>query len=242
MTEESRDGILVIEDDPDIANLVEIHLHDLGHDVVIAEDGRAGLEQALAGRWSLVILDLMLPEMDGFEVCKRIRSENKAVPILMLTARAEELDKVLGLELGADDYLTKPFSVRELTARVKAILRRIEVERERKVEDPSRRLHIGKLSIDFEKRRIELDGSLVELTAKELDLLLLFARSPGRTYTRQELLDLVWGYQFAGYSHTVNTHINRLRSKIETDPSAPKYIKTVWGLGYRFTEPGELKV
>lgn len=242
MSEESRDGILVIEDDADIANLVEIHLADLGHDVEIAEDGKQGLERALDGHWSLVILDLMLPEMDGFEVCKRIRAEDQAVPILMLTARAEELDKVLGLELGADDYLTKPFSVRELTARVKAILRRIEVERDRKVEDPSRKLHIGDLSIDFEKRRIELEGNLVELTAKELDLLLLFARNPGRTYTRQELLDLVWGYQFAGYSHTVNTHINRLRSKIEADPSAPKYIKTVWGLGYRFTEPGELTV
>ena len=241
MTEDKKNAILVIEDDPDIAALVEIHLKDLGHEVEIVGDGRLGLERALDRAWALVILDLMLPGLDGFEVCKRIRSENDTVPILMLTARAEELDKVLGLELGADDYLTKPFSVRELTARVKAILRRIEVERERKVEASSRRIDIGELSVDFEKRRIELGGDLVELTAKELDLLLLFARHPGRTYTRQELLDLVWGYQFAGYSHTVNTHINRLRSKIESDPSAPKYIKTVWGLGYRFTEPGELK-
>ena len=183
----------------------------------------------------------MLPEIDGFEVCKKIRAENEALPILMLTARAEEVDKVLGLELGADDYLTKPFSVREMTARVKAILRRIKVEREMKSDALSDWLQIGGLTVDFEKRRVELNGEIVELTAKELDLLLLFARHPGRAYSRQELLDLVWGYQFIGYSHTVNTHINRLRSKIEDDPSAPKFIKTVWGLGYRFAEPQELQ-
>lgn len=242
MTETAARGILLIEDDPDIATLVKIHLGDLGHAVEIATDGKQGLEMALAEAWSLIILDLMLPEMDGFEVCKKIRSKNEAVPILMLTARAEELDKVLGLELGADDYLTKPFSVRELTARVKAILRRIKVERDMKSEALTDKLEIGGLTVDFEKRRIELDGRVIELTAKELDLLLLFARHPGRAYSRQELLDLVWGYQFIGYSHTVNTHINRLRSKIEEDPSAPRFIKTVWGLGYRFIEPKELAV
>jgi two-component system alkaline phosphatase synthesis response regulator PhoP len=240
MNNSAKRGILVIEDDPDIATLVRIHLGDLGHEVEIATDGNRGLERALAEPWSLVILDLMLPGIDGFEVCKRIRAKSAALPILMLTARAEELDKVLGLELGADDYLTKPFSVRELTARVKAILRRIKVEREMKSEELSQEVEFGGLRVDFEKRRIELDGKLVELTAKELDLLLLFARHPGRAYSRQELLDLVWGYQFLGYSHTVNTHINRLRGKIEVDPSAPKFIKTVWGLGYRFTESQEL--
>ena len=240
MSKSNTGGILVVEDDQDIANLVGIHLGDLGHRVEIAEDGKRGLKRALEGSWSLVILDLMLPEIDGFEVCKRIRAENEAVPILMLTARAEEVDKVLGLELGADDYLTKPFSVRELTARVKAILRRIKVERDMKSESESDSLQIGSLLVDFEKRKVELNGEMVELTAKELDLLMLFARHPGRAYSRQELLDLVWGYQFVGYSHTVNTHINRLRSKIEEDPSAPRFIKTVWGLGYRFAEPQEV--
>ncbi len=240
MNDTAKRGILLVEDDEDIATLVQIHLGDLGHTVEIAKDGKRGLEMALAETWSLVILDLMLPEMDGFEVCKKIRSENEAVPILMLTARAEELDKVLGLELGADDYLTKPFSIRELTARVKAILRRIKVERDMKSEALADKLEIGGLCVDFEKRLVELNGKVIELTAKELELLLLFARHPGRAYNRQELLDLVWGYQFIGYSHTVNTHINRLRSKIEHDPSAPKFIKTVWGLGYRFAEPKEL--
>jgi len=240
LSKSNTGGILVVEDDQDIANLVGIHLGDLGHRVEIAEDGKRGLKRALEGSWSLVILDLMLPEIDGFEVCKRIRAENEAVPILMLTARAEEVDKVLGLELGADDYLTKPFSVRELTARVKAILRRIKVERDMKSESESDSLQIGSLLVDFEKRKVELNGEMVELTAKELDLLMLFARHPGRAYSRQELLDLVWGYQFVGYSHTVNTHINRLRSKIEEDPSAPRFIKTVWGLGYRFAEPQEV--
>jgi len=232
--------ILIVEDELDIANLIRIHLGDLGHDVEIVGDGKLGLQRALEGDWSLVILDLMLPEIDGFEVCKRIRAENEALPILMLTARSEELDKVLGLELGADDYLTKPFSVRELTARVKAILRRVKVDREIKTESLSDRFQIGGLTVDFKKRKVELNGEVIELTAKELELLMLFARNPGRAYNRQELLDLVWGYKFVGYSHTVNTHINRLRSKIEDDPSAPKLIKTVWGLGYRFAEPREV--
>ena len=236
----SKGRILIVEDELDIANLIRIHLSDLGHDVEIAGDGKLGLQRALEGGWSLVILDLMLPEIDGFEVCKRIRVENEALPILMLTARADELDKVLGLELGADDYLTKPFSVRELTARVKAILRRIKVERELKTGSLSDRFQIGGLTVDFRKRKVELNGEVIELTVKELDLLMLFARNPGRAYNRQELLDLVWGYQFVGYSHTVNTHINRLRRKIEDDPSAPKFIKTIWGLGYRFAEPEEV--
>jgi DNA-binding response OmpR family regulator len=236
----NKGRILIVEDELDIANLIRIHLGDLGYDIEIAGDGKLGLQRALEGDWSLVILDLMLPEIDGFEVCKRIRAENEALPILMLTARSDELDKVLGLELGADDYLTKPFSVRELTARVKAILRRIKIDHELKTESLSDRFQIGGLTVDFRKRKVELNGEVIELTAKELELLMLFARNPGRAYTRHELLDLVWGYQFVGYSHTVNTHINRLRSKIEDDPSAPKLIKTVWGLGYRFAEPQEV--
>ncbi len=236
----SKATILVIEDDPDIADLLGIHLSDLGYALDRAVDGKTGLDKALHGDYALVILDLMLPELDGLEVCKRIRSKDPYLPILMLTAKAEELDKVLGLELGADDYLTKPFSIRELIARVKALFRRIEIDQENLQRDAMQPLRYGDLTVEPEKRKVTLRDQTIELTAKEFDLLMLFAQHPGRAYSRQELLDLVWGYQYAGYSHTVNTHINRLRSKIEDDPSAPRYIKTVWGLGYRFAEPEEL--
>jgi len=233
--------VLIIEDDANIADLVEIHLRDLGFHLDRAVDGPTGLEKARHGTYDLVILDLMLPRLDGLEVCKRIRAENTYTPILMLTARTEELDKVLGLELGADDYLTKPFSIRELVARIKAIFRRMEVD-ERKVtaEQASRPLIYGPLSLYTEKRKVLLHEQSVDLTAKEYDLLVLFASNPGRVYNRRELLDLVWGYQFDGYEHTVNSHINRLRSKIEENPSEPRFIKTVWGVGYRFTEQEEL--
>ena len=233
--------ILLIEDDPNIAELLEIHLSDLGYELVGARDGLRGLERFGDQEYALVILDLMLPKLDGLEVCKRIRAENKYTPILMLTSKSEELDKVLGLELGADDYLTKPFSIRELIARIKAIFRRIEADEE-KVADSSasKELIYGDLAIYVEKRKVMLAGQSVELTAKEFDLLVRFASNPGRAYSRQELLDLVWGYQFDGYDHTVNSHINRLRSKIEMDPSSPKYIKTVWGVGYSFVEAEEL--
>ncbi len=236
----SRATILVIEDDPDIADLLGIHLSDLGYALDRAVDGKTGLDKALHGDYALVILDLMLPELDGLEVCKRIRSQDRYLPILMLTAKAEELDKVLGLELGADDYLTKPFSIRELIARVKALFRRIEIDQENLQRDAMQPLRYGDLTVEPEKRKVTLRDQTIELTAKEFDLLMLFAQHPGRAYSRQELLDLVWGYQYAGYSHTVNTHINRLRNKIEDDPSAPRYIKTVWGMGYRFAEPEEL--
>jgi len=232
--------ILVIEDDPDIADLLRIHLGDLGYAVDRVSDGKAGLARALQGSYALVILDLMLPLLDGLEVCKRIRAQNRYLPILMLTAKAEEVDKVLGLELGADDYLTKPFSIRELIARVKALFRRIEIDQENVQEDAVYPLRYGDLTVDPEKRKVTLRYQTVELTAKEFDLLMLFARHPGRAYSRQELLDVVWGYQYSGYSHTVNTHINRLRSKIEDDPSNPVYIKTVWGVGYRFAESEEM--
>ncbi len=229
--------VLIIEDDPNIADLVEIHLKDLGYDLERAEDGDTGLEKALGDGFSLIILDLMLPGKNGLDICKEVRSRNKFTPILMLTAKSEELDKVLGLELGADDYITKPFSVRELVARIKAILRRVEVEMEKSQEEEvDNLLSFGKLAIDLTKRKVTLNGQTIELTAKEFDLLRLFARNPGRTYSRNDLLDMVWGYQFSGYDHTVNSHINRLRNKIEKDPANPRYIKTVWGVGYRFAE------
>jgi len=232
--------VLVIEDDPDIANLLEIHLRDMGFTSDHENNGIDGLNKALKNEYALVILDLMLPRLDGFEVCKRIREEKKGLPILMLTSKSEEFDKVLGLELGADDYLTKPFSLRELLARVKAILRRVDAVKEEAAADEPREVVFGDMIINMEKRKVTLAGRMIELTAKEFDLLALFASHPGRAYNRQELLDIVWGYQFDGYDHTVNSHINRLRSKIEKNPADPKYIKTVWGVGYRFVELEEL--
>ena len=242
MMDQNGKKILIIEDDPQIIELAGIHIGDLGFEMDAARDGESGLEKALSGEYDIIILDLMLPRLDGLEVCRRFRQEDRRTPILMLTAKSEELDKVLGLELGADDYLTKPFSVRELVARIKAIMRRIETERENTaVGDENEILEYGNLVIDVTKRKVVLNGQTVELTAKEFDLLALFARHPGRTYNRHQLLDQVWGYNFDGYDHTVNSHINRLRNKIEQEPAEPTYIKTVWGVGYRFTEKEELE-
>ncbi len=232
--------ILIIEDDPHVADLVEIHLKDLGCELERAHDGLSGLQRALQHDYALIILDLMLPGLDGLALCKRLRAENAVVPILMLTAKAEEFDKVLGLELGADDYLTKPFSIRELMARIKALLRRREVARELAAKPhATEELSFEELRIYLNKRKVTLAGQSLELTAKEFDLLVLFASHPGRAYSRSDLLDLVWGHQFEGYEHTVNSHINRLRSKIEKDPARPKFIQTVWGVGYRFVEMEE---
>ncbi|NKB70900.1 MAG: response regulator [Candidatus Latescibacteria bacterium] len=232
------DPILIIEDDTEIADLVEIHLRDLGFQVERASNGAKGLERALEAPCALLILDLTLPELDGFEICKRVRAAKPALPILMLTAKTEEFDKVLGLELGADDYVTKPFSIRELSARIKALIRR--AGQGAPDTDDQAPLILGPLVIEPDKRKITLEGQRVELTAKEFDLLALFASHPGRTYSRDQLLEQVWGYRFSGYRHTVNSHINRLRTKIEQDPANPRLIRTVWGVGYRFVEPEEL--
>jgi DNA-binding response OmpR family regulator len=227
--------ILVIEDEPQLARLVEMHLRDAGCEVEVALTGAKGLTEASKRRFDLIVLDLMLPDMDGLDLCRELRSAKNYTPILILTARSAEVDRVLGLELGADDYLTKPFSVRELIARVKAILRRIDrMEEEKNESEP---LKIEDLTIDREKRQVSIDGDGVQLTAKEYDLLLQFALHPGRVYTRTQLLDLVWGYGEGTYEHTVNSHINRLRAKIEEDPSKPNFIRTVWGVGYRFLDP-----
>ncbi len=238
---QKNNKILIIEDDPHISELLEIHVGDLGYQLKHAADGVAGVERFEEDEYALVILDLMLPKLDGFEVCKKIRAQNNYTPILMLTSKSEELDKVLGLELGADDYITKPFSIRELMARIKAIFRRIEADKEKATgNSKSKELIFGDLKIYLDKRKVLLDKAPIDLTAKEFDLLALFASNPGRAYSRQELLDMVWGYQFDGYEHTVNSHINRLRSKIEQDPTNSKYIKTVWGIGYSFVEQEEL--
>lgn len=232
--------ILVIEDEQDIAHLVELHLRDLGCEVTLAHDGRAGLERALAERFDLIVLDLMIPGMDGLEVCRNLRARPPYVPILMLTAKSTELDRVLGLEVGADDYLIKPFSIRELIARVKALFRRVDALTAQNTNDEQQVLYAGDLVIDVERRKVTLRGKPVELTAKEFALLLQFARHPGKVYTRSQLLDQVWNYSHDGYEHTVNSHINRLRAKIEHDPAHPDYIRTVWGVGYKFAELNDL--
>ena len=230
----AKKKILVVEDERELARLVELHLRDAGFDVVLAHDGRRGLELASSGSFDCLVLDLMLPGLDGLDLCQQLRRQQIHTPILMLTARSSEGDRVLGLEVGADDYLTKPFSVRELVARVRAIFRRIELmaHREEAIE-------VGDLRIDSQKRRATLASRPLSLTAKEFDLLAHFARHPGRVYSRAELLDQVWGYGYGGYEHTVNSHINRLRAKLEDDPAHPRYVLTVWGVGYKMFDPAD---
>ncbi|MEJ2189122.1 MAG: response regulator transcription factor, partial [Acidobacteriota bacterium] len=197
----------------------------------------AGLAHIAATRFDLIVLDLMLPDVDGLDICRQLREQKNYTPILMLTARSGEFDRVLGLELGADDYLAKPFSVRELVARIKAILRRVERMHKEREEAETGLFSCGELTVDPDRRIVTVREQPVRLTAKEFDLLVQFARNPGRVYTRSQLLDLVWGYGDDTYEHTVNSHINRLRAKIEDDPSQPRFIQTVWGVGYRFFDP-----
>ena len=228
--------ILVIEDNQDLARLLELHLGDLAYDVDLAFDGNSGWDQITSAPYDLIILDLMLPGMDGLEICRRIRSQPSYTPILMLTSKSTELDRVLGLEIGADDYVTKPFSIPELMARVKAIFRRIdELQSDRRPDDQVF-IRTADLVIDPQKHKVSLGDKTIDLTAKEFDLLLHFARNAGRVFTRSQLLDEVWGYGHDGYEHTVNSHINRLRAKIEENPAQPTYILTVWGVGYKFAE------
>jgi len=237
--EDRADTVLIVEDDPEIAGILAVNIQDLGLQTERAADGLSGLEKARSGGYALIILDLMLPRLDGISLCTRLRETDPLTPVLILTARDGEIDRVLGLELGADDYMTKPFSVRELTARVKALLRRARASAQTSPEDPGEPFRIGELSVDFGKRKVLRGDRELELTVKEFELLALFIRNPGRAYDRAELLELVWGYRFEGYEHTVNTHINRLRGKIEEDPARPRYLRTVWGVGYRFAEPEE---
>ncbi|GJM62576.1 response regulator transcription factor [Persicobacter diffluens] len=226
--------VLIIEDDPEIVQLLTIHLKDLNCECQSADNGADGLKMALMEDFDLIILDVSLPQMDGIEVCKNLRSE-KATPIIMLTAKSEEIDRVLGLEMGADDYMTKPFSLREFIARVKAIFRRTQMIAE-SLQPLSPHLEYDNISIQIEKRKVMVAGKKVELSPKEFDLLVLMASHPGRNYSRSDLLKLIWGYDFEGYEHTVNSHINRLRSKIEPDMTNPTYILTTWGVGYKFNE------
>ena len=224
--------LLVIEDSADLAELLPLHLQELGCDVVIARDGRTGLQLLGTGSFDLVILDLILPDVAGVSICRKMRETRDFTPIVMLTSRASETDRVLGLEAGADDYITKPFSIAELQARVRAILRRRDIYGSVPGVG-SEALELGSLQIDLRQRRVSVRQKDAHLTAKEFDLLLYFARSPGRVFTRAQLLDAVWGYGHDGYEHTVNSHINRLRAKIERDPRNPEFIVTIWGVGYR---------
>ncbi|MEM7107273.1 MAG: response regulator transcription factor [Bacteroidota bacterium] len=226
--------VLLIEDDVHIKELLEIHLNDLECQLMSFTNGQLGFNAGLSERFDLIILDIMLPEKDGLEICRDFRANKITTPILMLTARSEEIDKIMGLETGADDYLTKPFSVREFIARVKAIFRRVEMLQQQEVNSTVVK-HNG-LVVDQNKRKVTLNNERVDLTPKEFDLLYLLASNPGRSYSRDQLLSKVWGYEFEGYEHTVNSHINRLRAKVEIDISNPTFILTTWGVGYRFND------
>ena len=229
--------LLVIEDDRELIDLLTMHLTAEGYQVDAAADGEAGLRAFQSGNYGLVILDWMLPTMSGIDVLREIRTGDTRTPVLMLTARGEEADKVLGLELGCDDYMTKPFSIRELTARIKVLHRRIErAEELARISSGDRILDQGPLKIDHGKRKVQVGGEPVQLTVKEYDLLYTLASRPGRTFSRRQLLDIVWDQDSDVYEHTVNSHVNRLRNKVEDNPNRPRLILTVWGIGYRFSE------
>lgn len=225
--------VLVVEDDPEIARMIELNLDAEGYRVDVAGDGDAALERLRTRHYALMLLDLTLPGSDGYDVCRSVRAEPGYLPIIMLSARSTEVHRVLGLELGADDYLTKPFSFVELNARMRSVLRRMEAA-EAHAAALSGVIRSGELQIDPVAREVRVSGARVAMTAREFDLLCFFARHPERVFTRAELLDHVWGYSHDGYEHTVNSHINRLRAKIEPQPSRPRFIQTVWGVGYRF--------
>lgn len=230
--------ILIVEDQQDIAELIALNLRLLDYEVTLCHDGGEGLALAKGGNFDLIILDIMLPTLDGLQVCQQLRRKDQDTPLLMLTARQSETDRVLGLELGADDYLTKPFSVLELQARVKALLRRFNRQQAQQTTSEKAEAHIqvNQLYINIKKRQVTLANAALQLTSTEFDLLVFLAQSPGQVFSREQLLNTVWGYNHSGYEHTVNSHINRLRSKIESEPSNPQYIHTVWGVGYKFTD------
>ncbi len=228
--------ILIIEDDRDIADLIAIHMEDNGHEAEKVHDGRDGLIRSMEIDFDLIILDLKLPGMDGMEICKKLRLEKIDTPIIMLTSKSEEIDKILGLEFGADDYMTKPFSIRELVARVKSVLRRGKRDAMDR-EKPDQVIECKNFYVDVSKRIVKAYNMQVELSPKEFDMLVLLASNPGKTYSRSDLLNQVWGVDFEGFEHTVNSHINRLRSKIETNMNEPEFILTTWGVGYKFKDP-----
>ncbi len=227
--------VLLAEDDPEIIHLLKLNFDSSVYELTVSTNGNDALQKALKQNFNLIILDIMLPGMDGIEVCRKLREAKNETPVMMLTSRSEEIDKVLALELGADDYVTKPFSIRELMARIKAILRRTETAQIAHTEIINE-INIDELYINREKLKATLNGERLDLTSKEFELLYLLASNRGKTFSRQELLEIIWGYSFSGYEHTVTSHINRLRMKIESNLQQPKYILTTWGVGYRFKE------
>jgi DNA-binding response OmpR family regulator len=235
------DKVLVVEDDADIAELIRVNLEELGVEVAHCNDGQEGLDSALSNDYALLILDVMLPNVNGLDICRRVRDAQPEQAIIMLTAKNSETDRVLGLELGADDYMTKPFSVRELQARVRSQLRKVHVIQKAATETEANEddaLVIGKLTIDQKTHQAFLDEKELDLTATEFELLLHLANHPNQVFSRAQLLEAVWGYHHSGYEHTVNSHVNRLRAKIEVDAAAPKIVQTVWGVGYKFNLQG----
>jgi len=228
--------ILVVEDDADIANLVRLHLDRAGYRVTRVGDGRAAIRRFDEGDYDLVILDLMLPHVDGMEVCRHIRNSRRYVPVMMLTAKSEEANKVAGLEMGADDYVTKPFSVEELLARVKALSRRVEMLSRLDDEKTGQTLEFGELTVDLTKRLALRKGEDLHLTQKEFEILRILALAPGRPYSRRSLCERAGVESFDGTDRTIDTHIKRLRAKLEVDRNRPVYVLTVWGFGYKFTD------
>ncbi|PID24990.1 response regulator transcription factor [Sporosarcina sp. P7] len=228
--------VLVVEDEQSIATLLQYNLEQAGYTVCIARDGNTAISMTLSEEPDLLLLDIMLPGMDGMDVCKKLRQEKIHTPILMLTAKGDEFDKVLGLELGADDYLTKPFSPREVLARVKAILRRIELQNSTQEKVLETELSHGRLLVYPDRIEAFLDGSPLELTPKEFELLLYLMRHSGKVLHREQLLNAIWNYDYTGDSRIVDVHISHLREKIERDTKSPVYIKTVRGFGYKFEE------
>jgi DNA-binding response OmpR family regulator len=222
--------VLIVDDEPNIREVVGLYLRRDGHDIVSATDGEEALEVFRESGPDLVVLDLMLPKMSGLEVCRRMRADRR-VPLIMLTARGEEEERIVGLSLGADDYVVKPFSPRELAARVAAVLRRVE---ESSGDVDQKVLSFDGLRIDPNTRETLVRGEPATLTAREFDLLHHLASSPGRVYTRDQLMELVWGYTFSADTSTVTVHVRRLREKVEPDPARPRYLQTVWGVGYKF--------
>lgn len=229
-------SVLIVEDEKDIADLISLHLEDAGFSVTHTSDGVSGLSLALTRDWDLILLDLSLPRVDGIEICQRVRQCNPEIPIVLVTARTTEQERISGLNAGADDYISKPFSVLELVARVRAIFRRLDKLANRTAPDI---ITAGTIVLDKRTHTATVSGNALNLTPKEFDLLCLFARSPGQVFKRQELLEKIWGYQHGVYMHTVNSHINRLRAKLDAIAEEPQYIKTVWGIGYKLCEEAD---
>ncbi|MBE0377624.1 response regulator transcription factor [Pseudoalteromonas prydzensis] len=231
--------VLIVEDDLDIADLVRVNLHELGIQTEHLADGQSAMLHLATESYSLLLLDIMLPNVSGLDICRHVRQHHPEQAIIMLTAKDSEMDRVLGLELGADDYMTKPFSVRELQARVRAQLRKVQLLRgqiDKQAQDTY--FNLGNLHIDLAGRQAKISTQVLDLTATEFELLHYLAKHPNKVFSRSHLLESVWGYHHSGYEHTVNSHINRLRAKVEHDAAAPQIIQTVWGVGYKLNALG----